>query len=137
MKELHVGAGLEALDGLNKLERAGKANNEFHMRYLEAISLLSKEIKEKSSKVKTGASAQNEQIWKEIEEINLTLEELGKVADSVIETFKKSPANMPETSARAWHIYYRCLRGKMQKEQEMAFGFGLRVGYAFGVMYGR
>jgi len=136
MSGLHLVAGERAINGLEKLEKAGLSTPQFKQRYLNAISELSRSIQSKSATIDEADDAKREQLWNEIEEITLTLEELNKVADSVCAVMRGSSANLPEPTNRAWAIYYNCFKGKIEEQELMHFSFGLRVGYAFGLMYG-
>jgi hypothetical protein len=139
MDKYSIGAGLEAIDALQRLWKVSPSfsSRKFTKRFVQAIRQLDAR---RTSLVQLSFSppvdAESKQrLISEIEEIQLTFSELNRLAESVHDLMKKYPGSMPKPIENAWAIFAHCLWGKANKEM-LPFIFGFRAGNVFALKYG-
>ena len=136
MSEYSIGAGLEAVDALEKFSKAG-----FPLKFIEKLSEKTIAIDNRTtSLMQQWSSSQVDEetkktLMNEVQELQFTFKELNKVADAVYDLFEKYPSDMTKPIENAWAILIECLWGKAKKEMA-PFVLGIRVGTVFTLKYG-
>jgi hypothetical protein len=129
-------SGLELVEALQKL---GEANDRFKNRkFTEKYNKMTRELDDRKMELillisSPGIRAETKRRYmEEVEDIQLTFQELKRVADCVYDQFNNYPSKMPNHIEAAWSIYGCSI---WSKKELLPFLFGLRAGYILGLKY--
>jgi hypothetical protein len=136
MAEYSMGAGLDAIDALEKLWKASDnfKSKDFTKKYRKAIHELDDKrtnLMKSISSPKTNEETK-QQLMLEVEEIQLTFAELKRLSDTIYDLMNTYPEKMPKPVENAWAIFSNCIWGSLM----FPFFLGFRAGNIFALKYG-
>jgi len=136
MAKYSMDSGLDAIDALEKLWKASDQfkSKDFTKKYRKAIHELDDKRTDLMKSI--SSSRMNEetkqQLMNQVEEIQLTFSELGRLADTIYDLMSIYPDKMSKPIENAWAIFGNCLWGRLM----LPFIAGFRAGNIFAIKYG-